>query len=101
MLRESVLGYQHHGVCAYTLLASGKSEAFGGGRLNGNIVLVGTHNLGKTSLHGRHVRIDFRPLGTHRGVDVADSISLCGYQLLRSKILLSTFKVSADVSGKW
>ena len=75
-----LLLYQHGGIGAYSFLASGESEAFGGGGFNGDIVGVGSNDIGKTLLHGGNVRIELGMLGADGSVDVSHHITFRGYE---------------------
>ena len=70
--------YQHGGVSRYALLTTSKPKSLGGGGFDGDIVLIGLHDLCQTGFHGRHMRIDFGPFGADGSVYVSEAIAFCG-----------------------
>lgn len=78
--KSTVFRYQSHSVRTYSFLTAGKSETLGGSGLDGNTVLIRSHDLGKTFTHRRYMRIHLRTLGTYRTIYITHGVTFGCYE---------------------
>ena len=72
---------KYRSVCADTFFPARKSKFLCCCSLDGYIVYIYVHNIGKTFLHFLYMRIYLWTFGTNCGVDVPYMIALCGYKV--------------------
>ena len=80
-MRKLFRGEQCDSVGRDALLATSEAEMFGGCCFDADIVGGNRHGFCKCGLHGWDMRIEFGPLCTDCGIDIADFISFLTHQL--------------------
>lgn len=69
------------GVGGYSLLSAGESELFRGGGFYRDAVRRRSYHVGEALLHCRDMWAEFWSFSAYRGIDVAESVAFCGYQV--------------------
>lgn len=80
----SILFDEHRGIGRYALLATGKPEFFGGGGLDGHILLLYAHDLGKGLLHQGDVGFQFGTFSADGGINVTYTVAFSGDEFDRA-----------------
>lgn len=103
ILFSSILLYfldEYRGISRDSLHSARETQLLCGGRLDGDIILIGAYHLCQTSLHGWYVGIELWALGTNSGIDVAQYISLGSYQvdgLLKQYLGINVQRLSGSI----